>query len=421
MLPSGGLFAGMDWLVSPDPFVLSPLEARMIEALGHRLVRFLQACDSIYRRSGRGKLPAWIAELLDRGKPAWMVESARRRPGDGSLPRVIRPDLVLTGDGFALTEIDSVPGGIGLLDWLNSTYAGFGFDVLGGSDGMRDGFRSIFPGPTDIVISREASDYRPEMEWMAERLGGDQAGFRVEAAESYQPAGRAIYRFFELFDWANLPDLPGWMDEWAAGHLDITAPPKPWLEEKAWLALFWSAPLRDLWALELRRNQQEAMERLVPFGWVVDPTPLPPHGVLPRLEVESWDRVAAFSQKHRELVLKISGFSPLGWGARSVVVGHDVPHEEWRHALDKARADFPNQPWVLQEFRHARVVRHSVVDPRTGQIVEREMKARLTPYFFVGRDHEVRLGGVHATLCPADKKILHGMRDAVMVPCVVGE
>ena len=131
--------------------------------------------------------------------------------------------------------------------------------------------------------------------------------------------------------------------------------------------------------------------------------------------------MAAFSQKHRELALKVSGFSPLGWGARSVLVGHDVPHWEWRDALRAACADFPHQPWVLQEFRHARVVRHPVADPASGRVVVREMKARLTPYYFVGCDQQVRLGGVHATLCPADKKILHGMSDAAMVPCVVGE
>jgi hypothetical protein len=33
----------------------------------------------------------------------------------------------------------------------------------------------------------------------------------------------------------------------------------------------------------------------------------------------------------------------------------------------------------------------------------------------------VRLGGVLATVCPADKKILHGMPDAVMAPCTEQE
>jgi hypothetical protein len=34
-------------------------------------------------------------------------------------------------------------------------------------------------------------------------------------------------------------------------------------------------------------------------------------------------------------------------------------------------------------------------------------------------DNEVRLGGALATIVPADKKIVHGMRDAVMVPTAI--
>jgi hypothetical protein len=131
--------------------------------------------------------------------------------------------------------------------------------------------------------------------------------------------------------------------------------------------------------------------------------------------------VAGLSQKHRELVLKVSGFHPLAWGARSVTIGHDVPHAEWADALRAACDDFPRSPWILQEFHHARIVRHPYQDRDTGRIMEMEAKARITPYYFAGRDGKIRLGGVHATLCPSDKKILHGMKDAIMVPCVVGE
>jgi len=34
---------------------------------------------------------------------------------------------------------------------------------------------------------------------------------------------------------------------------------------------------------------------------------------------------------------------------------------------------------------------------------------------------EPKLCGVMATICPEDKKILHGMRDAILVPCTVRE
>jgi hypothetical protein len=31
----------------------------------------------------------------------------------------------------------------------------------------------------------------------------------------------------------------------------------------------------------------------------------------------------------------------------------------------------------------------------------------------------VELAGILATICSADKKIIHGMKDAIMVPCAV--
>jgi len=31
------------------------------------------------------------------------------------------------------------------------------------------------------------------------------------------------------------------------------------------------------------------------------------------------------------------------------------------------------------------------------------------------------LAGILATVCPADKKVIHGMKDAVMVPCAITE
>src|SRR5690606_1539513 len=132
-----------------------------------------------------------------------------------------------------------------------------------------------------------------------------------------------------------------------AGRISVTAPPKPWLEEKLWLALFWLRPLHELWRRELTENQQQRLEKIIPYSWLIDPAPLPPHAVLPRLGIISWDEAAAFSQKQRELVLKRSGFHEEAWGARSVVIGHDVPQATWAEALRQAQADFPAQPWVM--------------------------------------------------------------------------
>ena len=49
-------------------------------------------------------------------------------------------------------------------------------------------------------------------------------------------------------------------------------------------------------------------------------------------------------------------------------------------------------------------------------------RARLCPYYFVSGDGDnlrSALGGVLATIVPADKKIVHGMTDAILAPCAV--
>jgi hypothetical protein len=160
-------------LFSPKPLELDRKTVKSLRRLGHPLAQFQRAQESIYQRSAKGKLPAWIAELLDVGKPDWMIESQRSSGLRGVLPRVIRPDLILTGDEnrntFALTELDSVPGGMGITLWLSRIYSEHGFDVLGGADGIRHGFESIFPEgeEVDVLISEESADYRAEMEYLA--------------------------------------------------------------------------------------------------------------------------------------------------------------------------------------------------------------------------------------------------------------
>ena len=43
-------------------------------------------------------------------------------------------------------------------------------------------------------------------------------------------------------------------------------------------------------------------------------------------------------------------------------------------------------------------------------------RARLSPYYFV-REGRAELAGILATVCPLDKKAIHGMREAIMAPC----
>jgi len=416
--PSEGLFAEKDFLLSPDPFPIADKFAQELEQLGHRLYVFQRACNELYQRSVKGKQPAWIAQYLDAGKPPELIELSREKQFRDDVPLVIRPDLILTEAGYTIAEIDSVPGGIGLTGWLNQTYAARGRDVLGGRDAMLDGFRSLLPEGGDIVISAEASTYRPEMEWVAAQLRQKHpdSEWRVVEAEIYEPTpGRNVYRFFELFDLPNLPRISALLDAVRDGRVRITPPIKPFLEEKMWFALFWMQPLREFWRRELGEKYFLKLQEVIPYSWPLDPTPLPQHAVIPRLEIHDWREAAKLSQKERDLLIKVSGFSPLGWGSRGIVVGSDVPQVEWERAIEQALAEFQTTPRVMQRFHKARLIDHRYWDNDTAEIKTMRGRVRLCPYYFV-ENGKTKLSGALATIVPADKKLLHGMRDAILAP-----
>lgn len=160
-LPEDGLFAGKTWRFSPRAFNLTKELHDELVILGDRLWAFQKACNDLYCLSASGRQPAWVAELLDRGKPPELVEFSRQKAFRNDLPLVLRPDVILTDEGFVLSELDSVPGGIGLTAWLNKTYSDAGSQVLGGALEMIEGFSNI-AREGDILVSREAGTYRPD-------------------------------------------------------------------------------------------------------------------------------------------------------------------------------------------------------------------------------------------------------------------
>jgi hypothetical protein len=471
--PKEGLFAEKDWLLSPDAFPIEKDFERELEQLGHRLFVFQRACNQLYQLSVKGKQPAWIARYLDAGKPAELIEFSREKQFRDDLPSVIRPDLVLTDEGYTIAEIDSVPGGIGLTAWLNHTYSAFDKEIIGGAEGMLEGFQTVLPKGGDIVIAEESATYRPEMEWIVARLkdrpavagvadpgskarsipaGVSDPGYswRVVSAENYEPQdGRDVYRFFELFDLPNIPNIDKTLRAVAEGKIKITPPIKPYLEEKMWFALFWMQPLREFWRRELGEKYFLKLQEVIPYSWLLDPTPLPQHAVIPRLEIQDWREAGKFSQKDRDLLLKVSGFSPLGWGSRGISLGSDLPHAEWQQRIDAALATFDSSPMIMQKFHKGRLFEHRYWDnggsapnafggdaetsaalpplsnieqgtARSTKLKTMKGRVRLCPYFFIEQD-KVKLRGALATIVPADKKLLHGMSDAILVPTKIAD
>lgn len=447
------------WRIGLNPLPVPADQLAFFRKLGPQLLQFYRALNHLYGESVRGTQPSWVSSWLDQGKPEALVTYSRMKRFRDHLPRVIRPDIIPTEDGMLITELDSVPGGIGLTACLSRLYARASApastvegdhlpQLIGGQDGMIDGFiamlRSQFiheglvEGLVVIVVSEEAKDYRPEMTWMAKELTArglethcieprqirfTEEGLRLPDAGD-RPIG-LIYRFYELFDLPNIPKND--LIQYAAkkGLVAVTPPYKPALEEKSAFALLHHPALSPYWRTELGEDLFFHLTTIMPRTWILDPAPVPPSAVIPGLSiggrtVTNWRDLAAATQKQRHFVLKPSGFSELAWGSRGVSVGHDLPQQEWAAALEAALAAFPRTPYVLQEFHKGRQYQVEYFDAPTGEIRTMAGRARLSPYYFVAGE-TAELAGILATVCPADKKVIHGMKDAVMVPCAVAQ
>ena len=149
------LFEDKTWRLSPEAWPLTPDAGRRSWRPSAR-----PAWNSTrrWRRSTCARSPGknllrnkplarpWVADYLDRGKPAGAGRPrAATRGTAGCFPTVLRPDLLLTDEGFVMTELDSVPGGIGLTAFLNRLYRDSG-GILGADDAMIRNFHASLAG-----------------------------------------------------------------------------------------------------------------------------------------------------------------------------------------------------------------------------------------------------------------------------------
>jgi hypothetical protein len=259
------------------------------------------------------------------------------------------------------------------------------------------------------------------MEWIAGQIKN--AKLKVQNSEFQDFAeGDAVYRFFELFDLPNVANYKKIFELALEKKIRLTPPPKPMFEEKMLFALLWNRNLQNFWRQELGEGFLARLKKVVPYTWLVDPAPLPPQGAIPELNLTDWAQLKALSQKERDLILKVSGFSENAWGARGVYLGSDLSQADWSAAVDAALRDFEKSPSVLQRFHKPSQVETSWFDFAKNEVVPMKGRARLCPYYFVGGEGDAArpvLGGVLATIVPADKKIVHGMSDAVLAPCSI--
>ena len=116
------------------------------------------------------------------------------------------------------------------------------------------------------------------------------------------------------------------------------------------------------------------------------------------------------------MVIKPSGFCELAYESKGVTVGHDMSEEMWNKNLQNGLDKFKQNPYLLQVFHKAMRKTMHYYDFFEDKVKPMRGRTLIRPYFYI-IDGIAKLSGVQAVVCPPDKKILHGMVDAIITPC----
>lgn len=443
-------FKGKTWRVSPTPLALSEEIVAEISQIGSACFDFLQSINRLYYASKTNKsilrnknsIVPWVAAYFDSGKPEAILEHSNLSFLKNALPSIIRPDLILTEEGIVVTEIETVPGGIGFTSFLNQLYENDYNNLIGSASEMLNGFydslADLHPQKDEpvlvIAVSNESETYRPEFEWLANQLQGmGKQTYCIDPEEVYYENSKLkfvrngkiididiIYRFFELFDLKGISTASIITKAIENQDVIISPPLRTIFEEKLCFGLFYHYQLEDYWKEALSKPVLELLQRILPRTWIMDGEDFGPNAVLngphPNGKpLKSWNELAEVTQKNRNYIIKMSGFHEEAWGGRSITLGSDCSQEEWAESIKKAVTNIKRHPFIIQEFKKPKSIMHPIYNS-SGQSVEEAGRIRLCPYYMKDRN-EINIKGMLATVCPADKKIIHGMSVASFIPC----
>lgn len=413
--------------IGPTPFLVNQGQAQELQSMGKHLRDLYIAMDKLYWLSKAGEAPSFVARYLDAGKPPWLLELAQAEGYREQIPTIIRPDLLLTASGWKATELDSVPGSMGLLAFFEQVYASW--PLLGGGQtaaAMAAALLYLLDSNQQaaIVISEECGGYRAETKWLSRHWQESQIQIPTLSPEQLQIKNgqvryqgerlHLIYRFFELFDIENISGARELLHLGAQGKIRVTPPPKPHLEEKMWFAFFHHPQLRPYWRQLLESETFDCLQELIPPTWLLCSEPI----VFAGGPCGSLSKLKQTSRRTRPFVLKPSGFSPLAWGGHGLSRGKDYTTTRWAQAIDAYVAQEHRAPYIIQAYQQSATHRVEHYEYSEESIHCFDGKLRLCPYYFLQGEH-VALSGALATFVPLSKPIIHGMTDAVMVPTAI--
>lgn len=368
--------------ISPEPFYISDEEARTIERIGHEVSSFMLATNDLYATNDIAR------ELLDRGKPEVFLND--QRPNYAFL----RPDMIITRDGFTICEIETSVFGLALSELLNRGYVAAGFETMSEVSTLRDHVASTLPDEGTIVYTDKTKAFAGQLEFLAKQVfsGNDRTWQAAHAGNVTET--QAIYRAHYLIEHLTDVALKALYEKPGANAQSVPSL-TPQFEEKAILAFIWDKRFEEFYRHALGNAGFELLRSVIPPTWIVGEEAHFAPG-LPGSMQGSVD-LAKLSRPHRNFVLKPSGFSQDSSWSEGVIFLQTKSREDSRKHLEHAAANSAQQLYVVQEFKEG--VKRPMHYETPDGVVSTQARVRLTPYFsaLVGKLLSVKATGCEGT------------------------
>ncbi|HQZ14232.1 MAG TPA: hypothetical protein PLT55_00105 [Acidimicrobiia bacterium] len=374
--------ASVPFLVSDAPLSLDPKLVKELQEIGHTIVAYMDAVSFLY------KTHQDIHELLDHGKPSQF---------HGNEPNYlfVRPDLIITPQGFKICEIEVSPFGLALSDILGKAYSDR--SLAHDPEFLKAFVAANTPASGTFIYSDKTQRFAGQLGYLADAVYGDrkdEQGNQWNVSHIRDHANRPdsqVYRGYYLHEAQKDSMLE------ALTHMCTTLPsPTPFFEEKALLALIWDTRFAGSFNQLLGDSDFARMRELIPPTWIVGQEqyfePGLPGGATTTLEL------AGMGKKQRQVVIKSSGYCDnMSWG-------HGV------HFLDKVSgasaiehiAEINNglgdSLYIGQQYCPPEKVSFTYfTNGPTSEIQEQAMGCRITPYYCATGSNKGELLTVKAT------------------------
>ena len=371
--------------VSPEPLNLSDSQKKEITGIGTDISAYYMAVDALYRSDER------VRDLLNTGKPEMFLGD---RPADYLF---IRPDLVITPQGFSICEVETSPFGLALAEVLNRGYVGAGFETMVDDGTLPKYVQANTPVDGRIIYSNKTKAYAGQMSYLAEHVfSGENRDWQSDLVNDHTSSdSQNIYRGFYLSEAMKDPHVNMLLQNQMHQDGTLLPSPTPHLEEKANLALIWDRRFDAYFRQEIGPGAVTHLRHVVPPSWIVGQE----EHFMPGLPdgISSSTGLALLSKSKRAFVLKHSGFGENSSWAEGVTFLHEKSSEKAGAALAQSSIDTSGLH-IVQEFRRGMKIPMEYI-AQDGTHSAMAARVRLTPYFSYVPGQEGRLVAMKATGC----------------------